>query len=106
MSACATRCGCGTSDKTASAEVSYFSPILIFLICYDSMTALLAEIESIPSLSDPLRSFERLPMSKQYLGHLSSQDPVHPYLVEDVLPQIGVRERAAEFRVFSMKDGK
>jgi aminoglycoside phosphotransferase len=29
---------------------------------------------------------------------------VHPYLVEDVLPQIGVRNRAAEFRVFSMKD--
>jgi hypothetical protein len=43
---------------------------------------------------------------KQYLGHLSSQDPLHPYLVQDVLPQIGVRGRAADFRVFSMKDGK
>ncbi|MGA2130691.1 MAG: phosphotransferase [Bryobacteraceae bacterium] len=45
-------------------------------------------------------------MPKQYLGHLSSQDPLHPYLVQEVLPQIGVRNRAAEFRVFSMKDGK
>jgi aminoglycoside phosphotransferase len=43
---------------------------------------------------------------KQYLGHLSSRDPLHPYLVEDVLPQIGVRNSAADFRVFSMKDGK
>ena len=43
-------------------------------------------------------------MSRQYLGHLSSQDPVHPYLVHDVLPQIGVSNRASEFRVFSMKD--
>ena len=45
-------------------------------------------------------------MPKQYLGHLSSHDPLHPYLVQDVLPQIGVRNRAADFRVFSMKDGK
>ncbi len=45
-------------------------------------------------------------MPKQYLGHLSSRDPLHPYLVEDVLPQIGVRNSAADFRVFSMKDGK
>jgi aminoglycoside phosphotransferase len=43
---------------------------------------------------------------KQYVGHLSSRDPLHPYLVQDVLPQIGVRSRAADFRVFSMKDGK
>jgi len=43
---------------------------------------------------------------KQYLGHLSSRDPLHPYLVRDVLPQIGVNNGAAEFRVFSMKDGK
>jgi len=42
----------------------------------------------------------------QYLGHLSSCDPLHPYLVHDVLPQIGVRKGAAEFRVFSMKEGK
>ena len=45
-------------------------------------------------------------MSKQYLGHLSSHDPLHPYLVQDVLPQIGVRNSAAEFRVFCMKDRK
>jgi aminoglycoside phosphotransferase (APT) family kinase protein len=31
---------------------------------------------------------------------------LHPYLVHDVLPQIGVRNRTAEFRVFSMKDSK
>ncbi len=42
----------------------------------------------------------------QYIGHLSSHDPLHPYLVHDVLPQIGVRNRTAEFRVFSMKDRK
>jgi aminoglycoside phosphotransferase len=42
----------------------------------------------------------------QYLGHLSSHDPLHPYLVHDVLPQIGISKRAAEFRVFSMKAGK
>jgi hypothetical protein len=45
-------------------------------------------------------------LPKQYLGHLSSHDPLHPYLVEDVLPQIGVRNGAADFRVFSMKDSK
>ena len=47
-----------------------------------------------------------MPVPKQYLGHLSSHDPLHPYLVHDVLPQIGVRNGAAEFRVFSMKDSK
>jgi hypothetical protein len=43
---------------------------------------------------------------KQYVGHLSSRDPLHPYLVHDVLPQIGVRNRLADFRVFSMKHSK
>jgi aminoglycoside phosphotransferase (APT) family kinase protein len=45
---------------------------------------------------------------KQYLGHLSSHDPLHPYLVHYVLPQmgIGVRNGGADFRVFSMKDSK
>jgi hypothetical protein len=75
--------------------------------------ALLAEIS--PAWADFLPdrmlqvrrfSFERRPVPKQYLGHLSSHDPLHPYLVQDVLPQIGVRNRAADFRVFSMKDGK
>jgi hypothetical protein len=45
-------------------------------------------------------------MPKQYLGHLSAHDPLHPYLVRDVLPQIGIRHSAADFRVFSMKDSK
>ena len=47
-------------------------------------------------------------MSKQYLGHLSSHDPLHAYLAQSVLPQIGagVRHGSAEFRVFSMKDDK
>jgi aminoglycoside phosphotransferase (APT) family kinase protein len=31
---------------------------------------------------------------------------MHPYLVHDVLPQIGIRNSAAEFRVFTMKDSK
>ncbi len=45
-------------------------------------------------------------MPKQYVGHLSSHDPLHPYLVHDILPQMGVRGRQADFRVFSMKHGK
>jgi aminoglycoside phosphotransferase (APT) family kinase protein len=46
-------------------------------------------------------------MSKQYIGHLSSHDPLHPYLVNCVLPQMGVaRNGGADFRVFSMKDSK
>jgi aminoglycoside phosphotransferase (APT) family kinase protein len=47
-------------------------------------------------------------VSKQYLGHLSSHDPLHAYLAQSVLPQIGagVRNGSAEFRVFSMKDDK
>jgi aminoglycoside phosphotransferase (APT) family kinase protein len=45
-------------------------------------------------------------VSKQYVGRLASHDPLHPYLVHDVLPQIGIRNSAAEFRVFSMKDSK
>jgi aminoglycoside phosphotransferase len=43
---------------------------------------------------------------KDYVGHLSSRDPLHPYLVHDVLPQMGVRNRPADFRVFSMKHSK
>lgn len=45
-------------------------------------------------------------MPKHYIGHLSSHDPLHPYLVHDVLPQMGVHNNAADFRVFSMKDSK
>jgi aminoglycoside phosphotransferase len=47
-----------------------------------------------------------IPVPKQYVGHLSSRDPLHPYLVHDVLPQMGVRNRKADFRVFSMKQSK
>jgi hypothetical protein len=47
-----------------------------------------------------------MPVPKEYLGHLSSHDPLHHFLVHDVLPQIGVRNNRAEFRVFSMKDSK
>ena len=45
-------------------------------------------------------------MPKNYIGHLSSHDPLHPYLVHEVLPKIGIHNRTADFRVFSMKDGK
>jgi len=45
-------------------------------------------------------------MPKQYIGHLSPRDPLHPYLLHDVLPQMGVRNRPADFRVFSMKYSK
>jgi Phosphotransferase enzyme family len=48
----------------------------------------------------------KLPVPKQYVGHLSSRDPLHPYLVHDVLPQMGVRNSPADFRVFSMKYSK
>ena len=52
------------------------------------------------------RTVRSLPVPKQYLGHLSSRDALHPFLVHDVLPQMGVRNSAAEFRVFSMKASK
>jgi aminoglycoside phosphotransferase (APT) family kinase protein len=45
-------------------------------------------------------------LPKNYIGHLSSRDPLHPYLVHDVLPRVGVRDNLAEFRVFSMKHSK
>ena len=45
-------------------------------------------------------------MPKHYVGHLPSHDPLHPFLVHDVLRQMGVREGPADFRVFSMKQGK
>jgi hypothetical protein len=40
------------------------------------------------------------------VGHLSARDPLHPYLVHDVLPKMGVRNSPADFRVFSMKHQK
>ncbi len=45
-------------------------------------------------------------MSKSYVGHLSSRDPLHPYLLHEVLPRMGVRDNVADFRVFSMKHSK
>ena len=51
-------------------------------------------------------SFKKSTVQKQYVGHLSLRDPLHPYLVHDVLPQIGVRNSLAEFRVFSLKHRK
>jgi hypothetical protein len=45
-------------------------------------------------------------VSKQYIGHLSSRDPLHPYLQHDVLPQMGIRNSPADFRVFTMKHSK
>ena len=52
------------------------------------------------------RLFEGIVVAKQYVGHLSLHDPLHPYLVHDVLPKMGVFDSSADFRVFSMKDGK
>src|ERR1700693_823840 len=62
----------------------------------------------IPSRSDPagLAALVEFSVPKQYIGHLSSRDPLHPYLLHDVLPQMGVRNRPADFRVFSMKHSK
>ena len=41
-------------------------------------------------------------MSKQYIGHLPVQDPLHHYLQYDILPQIGLDHHQAKFRVFRL----
>ncbi len=41
-------------------------------------------------------------MSKQYVGHLPSLDPLHNYLHYDILPQIGLNNHHATFCVFRM----
>ncbi len=41
-------------------------------------------------------------MSKHYVGHLPSHDPLHHYLQYDILPQIGLDNHHATFRVFRM----
>ncbi|GAC1376744.1 MAG: phosphotransferase [Ktedonobacteraceae bacterium] len=41
-------------------------------------------------------------MSKQYVGHLSAQDPLHHYLQHDILPQVGLHNSRVKFRVFRM----
>jgi aminoglycoside phosphotransferase (APT) family kinase protein len=41
-------------------------------------------------------------LSKQYVGHLPSVDPLHHYLQYDILPQMGIDQPHAAFRVFRM----
>lgn len=41
-------------------------------------------------------------MSKQYVGHLPAHDPLHHYLQYDILPQLGLADYRAKFRVFRM----
>ena len=41
-------------------------------------------------------------MSKQYVGHLPVHDPLHHYLQYDILPQMGLNNHQAKFRVFRM----
>jgi thiamine kinase-like enzyme len=41
-------------------------------------------------------------MSKQYLGHLPTQDPLHSYLQNEILPQVGCSNSSANFRVFHL----
>ena len=41
-------------------------------------------------------------MSKQYVGHLPGHDPLHQYLQHEILPQIGLNNYPAKFRVFRM----
>jgi aminoglycoside phosphotransferase (APT) family kinase protein len=43
---------------------------------------------------------------KDYVGHLPAHDPLHPYLRQCILPQIGVVRRETDFRVFSMQGSK
>jgi serine/threonine protein kinase len=45
-------------------------------------------------------------LSKQYVGHLAAGDPLHGYLCDCILPQVGVAGPAADFRVFSMKSSR
>jgi len=45
-------------------------------------------------------------MPREYVGHLPHHDPLHPYLQRDILPQIGVAEHRADFRVYRMKGSK
>jgi aminoglycoside phosphotransferase (APT) family kinase protein len=41
-------------------------------------------------------------MSKQYVGHLPSHDPLHHYLRYEILPQMGLNHHDTRFRVFRM----
>ncbi len=44
-------------------------------------------------------------MTKQCLGRLSLHDPLHSYLRQDILPQVGVKVHQADFRVFRLQGG-
>ena len=41
-------------------------------------------------------------MSKQYIGQLPGHDPLHHYLQYEILPQVGLNNQHASFRVFRM----
>ncbi len=41
-------------------------------------------------------------MPKHYVGHLPQRDPLHHYLQYDILPQMGLSNQGAKFRVFRM----
>jgi hypothetical protein len=41
-------------------------------------------------------------MPKQYVGHLPVHDPLYHYLRHDILPQMGLNNHDAKFRVFRM----
>jgi len=41
-------------------------------------------------------------MPKQYVGHLPVHDPLHHYLQYEILPQVGLDNGRAKFRVFRM----
>jgi hypothetical protein len=81
--------------------------------CYNSVSdgcqsEIWSHIGGFPPSRVPLGQQPRFEITvpKQYVGHLSSRDPLHPYLVHDVLPQMGVRNSPVDFRVFSMKYSK
>jgi len=45
-------------------------------------------------------------MPGQYAGHLRTDDPLHGYLSQSVLPSLGVPGRAVDFRVYCLKETK
>jgi len=45
-------------------------------------------------------------MPVEYAGHLGTDDPLHAYLSNDVLPYMGVTAQPVNFRVFCLKEMK
>src|ERR1022692_798081 len=45
-------------------------------------------------------------MPGEYAGHLRADDPLHAYLSQQVLPQMGATAQTADFRVFCLKETK